>query len=128
MAFEHMGYRQLLLEFDGRIPRSTFWLRFAIPFGVLYLIFWMIDARAGTQDFGSGIGLWTGLFSLVVLFPQIAVSVKRLHDRNRSGWLLLLSLIPVINLWIALELGVLKGTEGANKYGPDPLAQEMESA
>jgi uncharacterized membrane protein YhaH (DUF805 family) len=72
-------------------------------------------------DFVVGKGLFTGVFCLVILYPTLAVIARRCHDRNRSGWFQLLGLIPLVNIWVMIELGCLKGTSGDNKYGPDPL-------
>ena len=53
---------------------------------------------------------------------QVAIGVKRLHDRNKTGWWMLIILLPVIGgLWYLIECGFLKGTTGPNTYGPDPL-------
>jgi uncharacterized membrane protein YhaH (DUF805 family) len=62
-----------------------------------------------------------GLLGLIALYPTLAVSVKRCHDRNHSGWFLFLGLLPVVNLWVAIELACLKGTTGPNAYGDDTL-------
>ncbi|GHU87403.1 hypothetical protein AGMMS49941_10860 [Deferribacterales bacterium] len=51
--------------------------------------------------------------------------IKRCHDRNRSGWFILLFLVPIVNLWAIIELGFLRGTVGDNKYGCDPLQQQL---
>jgi len=86
---------------------------------------------------------WLGCIALVVwglatLIPSLAVTVRRLHDRNMSGWylvgfigaIIVLSLVPVVGplLMVLLEIGylvlmVLPGTPGPNKYGPDPLGR-----
>jgi uncharacterized membrane protein YhaH (DUF805 family) len=51
------------------------------------------------------------------------LGIKRFHDRDKSGWWLLISLVPLIGpLWLLVELGFLQGSEGANRFGPDPLA------
>lgn len=62
-------------------------------------------------------------FALVALYPAICVSIKRWHDRDKSGWWVLIGLIPIIGaIWVLIECGILKGTEGPNRFGPDPLA------
>ncbi len=62
------------------------------------------------------------IFMAVVNYLALAVSVKRCHDRDRSGWFLLIYFIPIIGeLWVSIELGFLRGTAGANRFGPDPL-------
>lgn len=64
-------------------------------------------------------------FAVAVLqmWISLALAIKRFHDRDRKGWWLLIVLIPIIGiLWVFVVLGFLKGTEGANRFGPDPLA------
>ncbi len=64
-----------------------------------------------------------GLIFLLIIWPALAISVKRWHDRDKSGWWVLIGLVPLIGgLWALIETGFLPGTEGDNQYGPDPLA------
>ena len=58
-------------------------------------------------------------FLLLTSYPALAINVKRCHDRGRSGWFLLLSAIPLIGLWVAVELYLLGGTAGTNQYGEE---------
>jgi uncharacterized membrane protein YhaH (DUF805 family) len=109
------------LSLEGRINREVYWLKFAVPYIVAYLVAILIDAAAIAVD----IYAFPILFLIVALagiWPGIAAAVKRLHDRGRSGWFLLLALIPFVNIWIMIEVYFLKGTEGANPFGADPLA------
>ena len=63
------------------------------------------------------------VFIVAATWISIAVAVKRYHDRNKSGWWVLIVLVPVIGgLWYLIECGFLRGTVGPNNYGPDPLA------
>jgi len=64
-----------------------------------------------------------GLFALAIIVPYIGVGIRRLHDVNKSGWFLLLGLIPLVNFYL-LYLLVIEGTIGDNQYGPDPKAGE----
>jgi uncharacterized membrane protein YhaH (DUF805 family) len=73
-------------------------------------------------DIGIGIWLTTAIFSLAVLLPGIAVSVRRLHDLDRTGWWVLLALVPVVGIIVLLIWFCSKGTDGSNQYGSDPLA------
>ena len=56
-----------------------------------------------------------------MIYPAVVVNIKRFHDRNKSGWWVLIALIPLVGaLWIVIECGFLRGTVGDNRYGPDP--------
>ena len=118
-----MTISQLLFSFQGRITRSTFWLRFYLPYTIIYIICLLLDMVIGTYDKASGLGIISVIYMVAAIFPSLAVSVKRCHDRNRSGWFLLVGLIPLVNIWVLIELGFLRGTIGDNQYGPDPLPQ-----
>jgi uncharacterized membrane protein YhaH (DUF805 family) len=62
------------------------------------------------------------ILSLVFLYPILAIYAKRWHDRDKSGWWSLIALVPIIGgIWIFIELGCLRGADGPNQYGPDPL-------
>ena len=63
------------------------------------------------------------LVLIVAFWISLAIAVKRWHDRGKSGWWVLIALVPVIGgFWYIIECGFLKGTTGANAYGADPLA------
>lgn len=68
-----------------------------------------------------GSGLISGLIMLALLLPGIAVGVRRLHDIDRSGWWLLIIFVPIIGVIAVIYWACLKGTDGANRFGPDPL-------
>ena len=63
-----------------------------------------------------------GLFVLGSFIPGLAVQVRRLHDQDLSGWLVLVNLVPYLGALVMLVLMCIKGTNGENQYGPDPLA------
>lgn len=107
-----IDWMNLFLQFDGRINRAKWWL------GVVIL--WVVEGiLAGiTRDNTTLLGL----LGLVFLWPALAVGIKRFHDRDKSGWWVLIALIPIIGFfWILIELGMLEGTKGPNQFGPDPL-------
>jgi uncharacterized membrane protein YhaH (DUF805 family) len=120
-----MTYAELLFSFDGRISRSPYWLKYSLPVMVVALVCWLLDVSLGTSFQPGSIGVVYVLFAIFNFYPCLAVNVKRCHDRGRSGWFLILALIPLVNLWPAIELGFLRGTLGPNQYGPDPLAPEQ---
>lgn len=118
-------------SFEGRISRSAYWLRCVLPIVVLYPLVALSDMVTGLYvtasqlnpdlpDTGQGWGLQSILLQLLLIYPTLAVSAKRLHDRNRTGWMLLAACIPFLNLWVWVELCLLSGTRGRNRYGAEP--------
>jgi uncharacterized membrane protein YhaH (DUF805 family) len=79
-----------------------------------------IDALLGTFSSSSSIGLLSGIYGLVVIIPSLAVTVRRLHDIDRSGWWIFINLIPLIGAIVLLVFAVSEGTPGNNRYGPNP--------
>lgn len=125
---ESSSIRTFLFTARGRTGRSTYWLKFLLPLTVIYSCLVLVDAAVGTWDAKERVGLLATVFGLSSLYSFVAVSVKRCHDRERSGWFFLVSLIPVVNLWALVELGLLPGTAGPNRYGlPRPSAIRHDS-
>ena len=85
----------------------------------------MIDQAIGTGSIEGGVGLLGGLYSLAVLLPGLGVSVRRLHDTGRSGWWILINLIPLIGSIVFLVFTVSDGDPGPNQYGPSPKASPV---
>ncbi|WP_066053930.1 DUF805 domain-containing protein [Robertmurraya korlensis] len=102
--------------FQGRARRKEYWMFFLFNFLITILLS-IIESMLGLG------GILSALYGLAVLLPSIAVSVRRLHDIGRSGWWMLLSLIPVIGLIVLLVFAVLDSQPGENKYGPNPKGQ-----
>jgi len=122
-----MSLANLLFSTQGRISRSTYWFYF-LGYWIVYFIAIVIDVVFGTIDKTSGVGSFSGILSFIGMITGIIVAAKRGHDRNHSTkWLLLCSLIPLFNIWVIIELAFLKGTEGENDYGPDPLRKRVIS-
>ena len=117
-------------EFRGRSRRKEYWMWVLFVIVALFLLMYA-DAALGLGGRASGYaeggsigfnmtgGLLTGLFALAVLIPGLAVGVRRLHDVGKSGWMLLLAVIPFVNFYL-LYLLVQPGDPGPNAYGPDP--------
>ena len=81
----------------------------------------LLDLALATYDAKDGVGLFSSIFSLVVIVPAFLVYIKRWHDRDKSGWWMLIVLIPLVGLiWFLVELGFLPGTPGPNRFGPPP--------
>jgi len=126
MAERKVSLGYVWFSFEGRISRSTYWLWYFLPVLVLSIIVSFVDAITGTFFFIAPevpLGIINTVVSIFLLWPMIAAGAKRLHDRNQSGWYQLIYLVPIVNLiWWFIFLGCLKGTDGANRFGPDPLA------
>jgi len=105
--------------FSGRARRKEYWM-FAL-FNMIFLIVAIIlDNVLGTAIEDVGFGLFYFLYALAVLIPGLAVSVRRLHDVGKSGWMILISLIPIIGAIWLLVLMVIDSNPGENQYGPNP--------
>jgi uncharacterized membrane protein YhaH (DUF805 family) len=106
--------------FSGRARRKEYWL-YILLYLILLFVAIVIDVLIGTYDEASGLGAISGILSLVFIIPSMAVSIRRLHDTERVGWWVLISFIPILgSIWFVI-LMCLKGTDGVNHYGPDPL-------
>lgn len=110
--------------FSGRARRKEYWYFFLFNFIVEFVLSF-IDGFTGTFSKSIGMGLLGGIYTLAVLLPGIAVSVRRLHDTNRSGWWLLIALIPIIGAIVLLVFMVQGSQKGENRYGPNPTAAEF---
>jgi uncharacterized membrane protein YhaH (DUF805 family) len=145
-----MSMSQLLFSFSGRLNRKPYWLTVLVMVLILVVVLVLAFALGGaglmTGDF-SGLGVLLLILVLAyipLLWVGLALGVKRLHDRDKSGWwLVLFWLVPAvlqtagdriegigivltlagfaISIWGLVEIGFLRGTVGPNQYGPDPL-------
>lgn len=115
-SLEPPSLRSLLLDLNGRISRRSWWLwGVALPLG-LALYFTVVLRVAGLPPRGTDI-----IVNLLLLWPALAVSVKRWHDRGKSGWWVLVALIPLVGwLWLLVENGLLRGDVGPNRFGEPP--------
>ena len=105
--------------FSGRAQRAEYW--YFLLFSTLIVIaLSVIEGMTGSYNEDTGWGLLSGLYSLAVLLPSIAVGARRLHDTSRTGWWLLIGLIPVIGTIVLIVFFVLDSTPGDNAYGPNP--------
>jgi uncharacterized membrane protein YhaH (DUF805 family) len=135
-----MNWGNLLFSFQGRINRAKYWLSFLI-----WIVAWAVVIAA---VIATKLSVAAIMMVVILMIPSfiswIAIGIKRLHDRDKSGWwLLLFYLTPavmdgigrasgigfifslagfVISIWAFVELGCLRGTAGQNRYGSDPLA------
>jgi uncharacterized membrane protein YhaH (DUF805 family) len=148
-----MDWKWLLFSFQGRINRAKYWLVALVSIVALIIIGVLIASLTTLGGAGALIAIVIGIVCYVgLVWAGLAVAIKRLHDRNKSGWWLLLfyivpavlngvakALIPdsvagalltliggIIGIWAFVELGCLRGTDGPNQYGTDPLGHENE--
>ena len=98
-------------NFNGRARRKEFWM--------FYLIYVIISIVASIIDAIIGMQIVSGLLSLALLVPTIAVGIRRMHDIGKSGWFILIPIYNII-LWAT------EGDKGENQYGPDPKAESAE--
>lgn len=106
--------------FDGRARRAEYWYFFL--FNILIgMGFGIVDSSIGSIS-ETGTGLLSGLYTLAIVIPNLAVTVRRLHDIGKSGWMILVAFIPLIGFfWLLILLAADSEREG-NKYGPNPKA------
>ena len=108
--------------FEGRSRRKEYWF-FSLFNAIFSGVFVMADVLFGSSAGMSGPGLLSSLYTLGVLLPSLAVLVRRLHDTNRSGWWLLISLLPLIGVLVLLVFCLQDSQPGENQYGANPKAQ-----
>ena len=113
---ERLSLAQLYLGVRGRIPRRTYWLHGVLSLLLLGVVVNGLLVIARVDDDTSG-----KLVNLVFLWPLIAVSAKRQHDFNFSAWWALIHFVPAVGSILLLVVdGIMPGTPGANRFGPDP--------
>ena len=142
-----MNWGHLFFNFSGRINRAKYWIAMLIYSGI-YIVLTIAGYATGNGAIYQAVN---GMLNIVILISSLAVGVKRLHDRNKSGWyLVLFYIVPgillvagiafgtfmedsivmasilglaafAIGVWAFVELGCLRGDIGPNRYGPDPF-------
>lgn len=105
--------------FEGRARRKEYWF-FALFNLIAIVLLAIVDEQAGTFSEQAEIGLFSGLYLLAVFIPGLAVSVRRLHDIGRSGWWVLIGILPLLGGLVLLVFAALDSQPGANQYGPNP--------
>jgi uncharacterized membrane protein YhaH (DUF805 family) len=155
-----MPHGWMLFSFDGRLNRQPYWiatveltLAAIVVAGGVAAAFHAMGKASTAQELLRVAHPWLTGFGFILAYPAAAVFAKRLHDRNKTGWLAALLIVPMlietvldpaggvtqtelvhwvyqatsamtllVALWFLIELGCLRGTDGDNRYGPDPLA------
>ena len=149
---EKMTIGKLLFSFQGRINRAKYWGAIVGMYAVMFVVIIALTAMFGTttepattnlssddvfaettvygdslgepeEELPAGVLIVLGLLYIPAVWIGLAVAVKRWHDRDKSGWWVLIGMIPLIGaVWTFVENGCLRGTVGPNTYGPDPLS------
>jgi uncharacterized membrane protein YhaH (DUF805 family) len=111
---------QKYVGFSGRARRSEYWWFFLFTV-LVSMVASVLDSIFGTMSDTTNVGLIGSIASLALLLPSIAVAIRRLHDTSRSGWWILIGLIPIVG-WIILIVFYCQDSHGENQYGPSPKA------
>ena len=117
------------VDFAGRARRKEYWM-FTLVSSIISVVLAILDGVLHLDD-NNGlftIGLLGGLYSLAMFLPTWAVSIRRLHDTGRSGWWLLIGIIPLIGWIVLLVFWATDGDRQPNAYGSDPKAVPGEAA
>jgi uncharacterized membrane protein YhaH (DUF805 family) len=116
-----LGLASVLFSFHGRVPRSVYW-GVSIAVGLVFYGTMFVLVAAFGEDSSIAMMALLALYALMI-WINLAIQVKRWHDRDKSGWWILIGVIPIVGpIWSFVETGCLRGTFGPNRYGPDPIA------
>jgi uncharacterized membrane protein YhaH (DUF805 family) len=146
-----MSMTQLLFSFRGRLNRKPYWMTVIATMAIIVLL--LLLALSMIREYRFEFAAFTVVILLILYIPLVwiglAIGAKRLHDRDKSAWwLLVFYLLPgilstagnemgdvgfillhiisfAISVWAFVELGCLRGTPGPNRYGPDPLSKPV---
>ena len=112
------------VTFAGRAPRSEYWY-FYLFFLISVIVGVVLDNVLGLAVLDENGEYAYGPIAVIAVLglflPQLSVSVRRLHDLDRSGWWWWLGLVPIVGALVLLVWFCSRGTEGNNRYGPNPL-------
>ena len=106
------------VNFQGRARRKAYWM--FILFNLIALVVLSFIESAIGLSGQNGYGILTGLYTLAIILPLIALAVRRLHDTGRSGWWILIGLVPLIGPIVLIVFYVTDSQPGTNEYGPNP--------
>jgi uncharacterized membrane protein YhaH (DUF805 family) len=106
------------VNFQGRARRKAYWM--FVLFNIIALVILSLIEGALGLSGQNGYGILTGLYSLAIILPLIALAVRRLHDTGRSGWWILIGLVPLIGPTVLIVFYVTDSQPGTNQYGPNP--------
>jgi len=106
------------INFQGRARRKAYWM-FVLFNLIALVVLRFIEGAVGLSG-QNGYGILTGLYTLAIILPLIALAVRRLHDTGRSGWWILIGLVPLIGPIVLIVFYVTDSQPGTNQYGPNP--------
>ena len=110
-----LSMQEILFSFRGRIGRKTYWMFFLGMFIAFFALAFVVSFL-GLDE--STLTIVIVVAYIPVIWMSLAVQVKRWHDRDKSGWWVLIALIPIVgSIWVLVENGFLAGTEGRNRFG-----------
>jgi uncharacterized membrane protein YhaH (DUF805 family) len=134
-----MDWKYLFTSFEGRINRQPFWLGLLAMMVIQWIVMLVLSMIIGTSMMGgidpntppeqvasAMMSAFIPIFivALLFLYPALAIYTKRWHDRDKSGWWTLILFVPFIGaIWFLVECGFLRGTEGPNRFGNDPIEE-----
>lgn len=121
---------QRYAEFSGRSRRMEYWM-FTLIHSIIILVICGGTIGLGLAKqpvVGATSYLLLAAYGLAVLIPCFSVTVRRLHDTDKSGWWILISLVPVVGGIALLIMLALDGSQGSNQYGPDPKGAPLPTA
>lgn len=105
--------------FTGRAQCAEYWY-FVLFYLLIFFVLAAVDGVFGTFSVEAGVGLLSGILSIALFIPSLAVSVRRLHDIGRSGWWLLIGLIPLVGAIVLLVFLIKDSDADENEFGPNP--------
>jgi len=114
----YLGVLKKYAVFSGRAQRAEYWY-FVLFSIIVSIILVILDGMIGTINEQSGYGLLSGIYSLAVIIPSVAVATRRLHDIGKSGWWQLIALIPILGV-IVLIVWFATDSKEENQYGKNP--------
>jgi len=124
------GFGQFYFSPSSRISRSQFWLRGILPIWGIWIVLYIlvISFAVGGSAAGAGVfGFLMGIYSLAIIWPALVIYIKRIHDRNKSGWFILIPVIPGVLLGITWGVAVV-GMLSTAATGANPSAGVLVGA
>jgi len=119
------NYKEILTQkycrFSGRANRSEFWY-FALANAVIQVVLYILILAVASSSTSAAVAIYaiSAIYSLAVLLPGLAVTVRRLHDSGKGGGWIFISLVPLVGGLILLYFMIVEGNQGANRFGSQP--------